>query len=394
MRFLEAILAYWRRMPTTTLGISTGQKSDQRVVSILLASLFSPSLALSLIVGRCPRCSHSRAPVVTHAKPITNRRTPVMIPPGVCLSEGSDIRYGIGALGRKGYPPLTLSFRIDRGSLSYVVGNKGTKQNVIGETRVMPSVTATGRFGDQTGDSRADIYAVTSDGQLSLYRSGSDAVSMVANFGKQVEGATAMVKIGNVGADRRSDVLVRRADNSLWICASTPAGGLRPWRKVGNGWGGMDRIVFAGKLSGTSAQYVVASEKSTGDLYRYRLTDSGLTGKTRIGQGWGSMRFFFSAGDVNGDGRSDIIGVRASDGTMWLYAGRANGTVASGQKIGQGWGGYRVVFSPGDISGDGRFDQVAVDATGTLYGYRNNGRGGWSTRVKLGTGFKAFKLLA
>ncbi|CAI9405849.1 FG-GAP repeat domain-containing protein [Aestuariimicrobium sp. T2.26MG-19.2B] len=285
----------------------------------------------------------------------------------------------------KGTTPWALTFRFDAAGLSDIMGNNSTTTKVVGTAKVMPTFAATGRFGEHTGDSFADIYAADSDGFLSLFRTTSTGLSRLATY---------LVQIGDWSGDRRSDTLVRRADNSLWIYRSSASGGLYPWRKVGQNWGGMDKIVFAGKLSGSSTQYVVARQKSTGLLYRYQMSNTGLSSGVKIGSGWSGMRFFFSVGDFNGDGRGDIIGVRSSDGTMWFYAGRTNGTLAGGVQVGRGWGGFAHAFSPGDMSGDGRFDLVGVNSSGVLYGYKNNGRGGWSAATQLGTGFKGYTLLA
>jgi len=49
------------------------------------------------------------------------------------------------------------------------------------------------------------------------------------------------------------------------------------------------------------------------------------------------------------------------------------------------------VFSPGDFSGDGRSDLVAVRSTGDLYLYRGNGAGGFAgAGTRIGGGWSAF----
>ena len=81
-------------------------------------------------------------------------------------------------------------------------------------------------------------------------------------------------------------------------------------------------------------------------------------------------------GDFTGDGRPDVLAVR-SNGGLYLYRGNGRGGFAgSGAKIGAGWGTFVRLFSPGDFTGDGRSDVLAVRSNGGLYLYRGNGRGG------------------
>lgn len=247
---------------------------------------------------------------------------------------------------------------------------------------------ATGVFGDHTGDKYADVY-FNSGGTLTLWPvtpKGVEGAAMT-NFGSGFHRWTFMAQIGDWNSDHRSDVLVRKNDETLWIYTSTPTGSLIPWKQVGRYWGGMDKIVYAGQLTGTTTRYVVARQTDTGDLYRYELTTNGLTSITKIGQHWGGMKFFFSVGDFNGDGRGDIIGIRHNDGTMWLYPGRKDGKLDYGRQVGRGWGNFHHAFSPGDFSGDGRFDLLGVDNNNTTWGYFNNGKGGWTTYRKMLNGY-------
>jgi len=77
----------------------------------------------------------------------------------------------------------------------------------------------------------------------------------------------------------------------------------------------------------------------------------------------------------------------------FLYRGNGRGGFASGGlRIGNGWGGFLSVFSPGDFTGDHRTDVMAVTSTGDLLLYRGNGRGGWSgVGQRIGKGWDIYR---
>jgi len=90
-------------------------------------------------------------------------------------------------------------------------------------------------------------------------------------------------------------------------------------------------------------------------------------------------RTIFSPLDFTGDGRSDVLRV-TPNGELHLYRGSGRGGFAGfGARIGVGWGGFVKLFSPGDFTGDGRSDLLAVKSNGELYLYRGNGLGGFAT---------------
>jgi hypothetical protein len=100
----------------------------------------------------------------------------------------------------------------------------------------------------------------------------------------------------------------------------------------------------------------------------------------------------FSKGDFTGDGRSDLMAV-SKDGGLYLYRGNGLGRFAgAGQRIGNGWGSFLSVLSPGDFSGDRKSDVMAVNSAGELLLYRGNGRGGWAGGgLQIGKGWSIFR---
>ncbi|WP_394263403.1 ExeM/NucH family extracellular endonuclease [Trueperella sp.] len=250
---------------------------------------------------------------------------------------------------------------------------------------------ATGRFGEATGDVYADVWAVNGDGELHFYKGYRSGIAHQGIVGCDVQ-VTSLTKISDVNGDRRADFIGRHADGSMNFYYSTGDGFLRPGGKVGHGWNGMDNIIYAGQLGAGSDEYVVARQVATGDLYRYKLTPSGLSGTTKIGHGWGGMSNILSVGNLVGSGNSDLIGI-TDDGRMIAYEGLRDGTVKTHGQIGHGWTSFDQVFVPGDLTADSRFDLVGVRGDGKMFRYANGGNGWFTPAVQIGHGWTSMEMI-
>lgn len=97
-------------------------------------------------------------------------------------------------------------------------------------------------------------------------------------------------------------------------------------------------------------------------------------------------------GDQSGDGVADVLAVNGS-GELYLYKGRPDGTVGHGWKVGRGWGSTNWIQMAGDLDGDGRSDLLARRTDGTLWLYRSRGMGTWQAGRQVGHGWGGLSLL-
>ena len=80
-------------------------------------------------------------------------------------------------------------------------------------------------------------------------------------------------------------------------------------------------------------------------------------------------------------------GERAT-GYLWLYPGNGRGGWLPRVGVGTGWNIFSAIVGPGDLNGDGAADLLARQpSNGYLWLYPGNGRGGWLPRVRVGTGW-------
>jgi hypothetical protein len=125
----------------------------------------------------------------------------------------------------------------------------------------------------------------------------------------------------------------------------------------------------------------VLGQNAAGQLLMYRGNGAGAwvtgSGEPIGGGGWTFSSLLFP-GDFSGDGKPDLLAIDAQ-GRMLMYRGDGAGAFqGTAQTVGSGWT-FPYVLAPDDFSGDGRPDVLAVASDGRLVMYRGDGDGGWIT---------------
>ncbi|MER7515648.1 FG-GAP-like repeat-containing protein [Streptomyces sp. NPDC126499] len=100
-----------------------------------------------------------------------------------------------------------------------------------------------------------------------------------------------------------------------------------------------------------------------------------------------------AVGDLTGDGRPDLLAREATGaGTLWIYPGAGAGRFGARVDNG-GWAAMAQVSGVGDVTGDGRADVAAVEkSTGTLWIYPGQTNGHLGARVDNGGGWNTLRI--
>jgi FG-GAP-like repeat/Tachylectin len=144
---------------------------------------------------------------------------------------------------------------------------------------------------DVTGDGRADLVAKKSDGALMLYANSGSTTSPYGN-GTQIGsgwGAFSTVAASDVTGDGRADLTGVRSDGSLWLYANSGST-TAPYTsgtQIGSGWQGFNRVTTA-DVTGDARADIVAT-KADGTLWLYANSGSNTApygSGAQIGSGW------------------------------------------------------------------------------------------------------------
>ncbi|MFD3993783.1 N-acetylmuramoyl-L-alanine amidase [Streptomyces sp. NPDC058583] len=201
-------------------------------------------------------------------------------------------------------------------------------------------------------------------------------------------------------ADGTGDAVAREASGVLWYYqgSANPSSPFKGRLRVGSGWQAYDRIIGVRDVTNDGKPDLIAREKS-GVLWLYKGTgvpSAPFATRSRVGAGWQAYNAIVSTGDLSGDGKADLV-ARDASGVLWSYKGTGSVTqpFATRTRVGAGWQAYNAIVGPSDLDGDGKVDLIGRDGTGTLWSYKGTGSltAPFATRAKVGSGWQIYNLV-
>ncbi|MER6672296.1 FG-GAP-like repeat-containing protein [Streptomyces sp. NPDC000983] len=202
----------------------------------------------------------------------------------------------------------------------------------------------------------------------------------------------AAVRRDQVGSDGIGDLLTLTSAGTLSFHRGD-GGGKFSTKTSASGWPSSITAVPFGDLDGDRCNDVLVRFAS-GVLRAYRpgcgkaLTTS--TPYTTLGgSGWNQYDVLTSPGDITGDGRAELLARQASTGDVYLYRATGGGAFSTRVKIFSKWSGYKKIVGVGDLNGDGHGDLLAQDRSNKLWRYAGTASGGFKARVAVADGWGA-----
>ncbi|MFG3507488.1 FG-GAP-like repeat-containing protein [Streptomyces sp. NPDC047821] len=155
---------------------------------------------------------------------------------------------------------------------------------------------------------------------------------------------------------------------------------------VSQGWDPATRFIPFGDMDGDGCDDMLLKSadgllrRAAGECDGHYTPVDHATPHVQIGKGWNAFDAVVAPGDLTGDGRPDLLARQTTTGYLFLYRSNASGTLDAAVRVGTGWKGYRLIGA-GDIDGDGNGDLLARDGSGELWRYGGTGKGTLKPRV-------------
>ncbi|MFD7278308.1 FG-GAP-like repeat-containing protein [Streptomyces sp. NPDC059862] len=280
-----------------------------------------------------------------------------------------------------------------------VTARKSGRQSTTAESsaRVIAAAPRDHAGAGSVPDGVGDLLTLNSSGSLTFQHGSGTGAFSGKTSGSGWSTSVKAVPFGDVNGDRCNDVLVRMADGSLRAyrpgCgkAVTPS---TPYVSLGTGWNQYNVLTSPGDITGDGRADLITRNSSTGTVYLHKGTSDGkLAARVKLYDNWKGYKKIMGVDDLNGDGHGDLL-AQDSSNELWRYNGTGTGKFTARVKVFDNWGAaYNVVVGVGDITRDGKADLVSRDTSGNLWRNSGNGRGSFSGRVKIATGWQGYKAL-
>jgi DNA-directed RNA polymerase subunit N (RpoN/RPB10) len=201
------------------------------------------------------------------------------------------------------------------------------------------------RVADVTGDGKGDVVAISSGGGLLVYvHSGNNEAPY--SSGRVIGEGWAQfrqVTVADVTGDGKADILGVRSDGVLllYVHSGNNDAPYGTGRQVGTGWAGFSHVTAADVTGDGKADVVTVSPDGVLRLYAHGgNNEAPYSSGPVVGSAWQQFDRVLAA-DVTGDQRADLLATRP-DGALLLYTHGGDNTApyGTGRTIGSAWNSF------------------------------------------------------
>lgn len=196
--------------------------------------------------------------------------------------------------------------------------------------------------------------------------------------------------------DAAPDLLaVERATGRVSTATGTAPPEFGSPKVVRDDFASKDQVVVTGDVSGDGHVDVLARDSTSGQTRIYTGNGSGtFTPSATTTRRWAGTDLFAAPGDLTGDGRNDVVARDTATGSLLVYPGGTAGRFKAAQVAVASLAGVRVLAAAGDFDKDGSRDLLGRGAGGVLRVYFGDGTGAFPRTAALATGWQDMTSIA